>query len=307
MSNKEKLNELVQGIINRVKETGVLPWQKPWKCTGGHILPYNYVSGKTYRGLNLWILSGMPYECNAWLTWKQVEQLGGYVLKGEAKKYCWIAFWKFIKAKNADDSDTDSEASSVGKVQKSIPIVKTYHVYNLEQTSLYEKYLEEQNRVTVEKPEKRIEQADKFINGYLEREDIELKIGGDRACYVPAWDKLYIPKMNDFNKPEQYYACLFHEVGHSTGHESRLKRDGVVNPTFFGSHAYTREELTAEFCSVMLCAESQIENTINNSVAYLKSWVAKLEDEPDILIKASSQAQKAVDFILGTEFNNDSE
>ena len=101
--------------------------------------------------------------------------------------------------------------------------------------------------------------------------------------------------------PENYYAVAFHELTHSTGHESRLNRAGVAGSRLaaFGSADYSREELVAEMGSAFLCAEAGIESTLDNSAAYLKGWLGALKGDSRLIVTAASAAQRAADFILG--------
>ena len=116
-----------------------------------------------------------------------------------------------------------------------------------------------------------------------------------------------MPNANFFKSNEGYYSTLFHEMIHSTGHASRLKREGVTNYSAFGSHSYAKEELVAEFGASFLRGLTGIEtkNEKNNSVAYLQSWIKSLTNDPSLLIGAAGQAQKACDFILGVTYETD--
>ena len=124
--------------------------------------------------------------------------------------------------------------------------------------------------------------------------------GGDRAYYIPARDSIHLPPRYAFEKPEEYYSTAFHELGHSTGHKSRLDRHGLeTGIAAFGSQVYSKEELAAEFCSTFLCNESGIKNTLDNSTAYIQGWAKKLRSDKRLVIVAASQGQKAADYILG--------
>ena len=109
-----------------------------------------------------------------------------------------------------------------------------------------------------------------------------------------------MPARSLFHSAEEYYSTLFHELAHSSGHDKRLHRDNFDNPAHFGSESYSKEELIAEMTAAMLCGVAGIEqNTIENSVAYLKTWIARLKSDSRLLVSAASQAQKAADFIRG--------
>ena len=122
--------------------------------------------------------------------------------------------------------------------------------------------------------------------------------GGNRAYYVPSSDSVHLPPHGAFDSVGEYYSTLFHELGHSTGHPSRLNRDTLETPAPFGSEVYSKEELIAEFCSAFLCAEAGIDSTLQNSAAYIKGWMSKLQQDPRLVVTAASKGQRAADYIL---------
>jgi antirestriction protein ArdC len=124
--------------------------------------------------------------------------------------------------------------------------------------------------------------------------------GGGRACYLPAEDRIDIPSPEAFSSPEEYYSTFLHELAHSTGAYDRLNRRGVTDPIAFGSHGYSFEELVAECSSAFLCAEAGISAaTLQNSAAYIGSWIKRLQSEPRWVVQAAAQASKAADLVLG--------
>ena len=126
-----------------------------------------------------------------------------------------------------------------------------------------------------------------------------VQYGGDRACYSPTFDCIKLPNQEAFKSPEEFYSTAFHELLHATGHGSRLGRKGILEPSYFGSHDYSQEELVAEFGSSMLCGFAGIEQqTIENSAAYLQGWLKVLKGDKKLAIIAAGQAQRAADFIL---------
>ena len=106
-----------------------------------------------------------------------------------------------------------------------------------------------------------------------------------------------MPALNSFDSSEEYYSVLFHEIAHSTGHETRLNRKGITELSRFGSHSYCFEELVAEMTSAFLCSSVGIENTIDNSAAYIQGWIKALKENKKMILIAASQAQKAADYI----------
>lgn len=134
----------------------------------------------------------------------------------------------------------------------------------------------------------------------VKRWDVRVRnLEQDEAYYSPSIDMITMPLKEQFFKESEYYSVLFHEGCHASGHEKRLKRDGIVNRTYFGSKDYSFEELVAEIGTAFICSELNIEKDFENSAAYVKSWVSNLQSNPDWIIRASSQAASAADWVLG--------
>ena len=177
-----------------------------------------------------------------------------------------------------------------------IPVLRFYTVFNLEQTmgipAKYIPVLTPENQIVFDP----IGNAEEIIANYQNGPIIQH--GGNRACYSPSLDRIMMPERIQFEKEEEYYSTLFHEMTHSTGHWSRLDRPGMENIRF-GSENYSKEELIAEFGAAFLCAQTGIAHaTIQNSGAYIKNWLEKLRNDKKLAIQAAHKAQKAVDFIM---------
>ena len=279
-----KVYEQITIRIIELLETGTIPWKKPWLSSEG---PMNLVSRKPYRGINSFMLNCAPYSSQYWMTYRQAAEKGGQVRRGE--KSTSIIFWKWLDCKADPDGD-DSEAT--GKV----PLVRFYNVFNLDQIDGIAAPAEEQpdNHFSP------IEQAELVISNMPQRPLIEF--GGNRACYSPTLDHIKLPYQKAFNSPEEYYSTAFHELCHSSGHASRLARKGILEPSYFGSHDYSQEELVAEFGASMLCGHAGIEQqTIENSAAYIQGWLKVLKSDKKLAIVAAGQAQHAADFILNIQ------
>ena len=142
-----------------------------------------------------------------------------------------------------------------------------------------------------------IEECERVVAGMPRRPEIEQS---DRAWYAPGRDVVGMPSIGLFSSSAEYYSTLFHELTHSTGHTSRVGREGVEHLQSFGSESYSREELVAEVGAAMLCGVTGIANrTIENSAAYLRGWIDRLKSDARLVVVAASSAQKAADFILG--------
>jgi antirestriction protein ArdC len=272
--------EIVTDKIIKQLEQGVIPWRKGWKSNE---LPKNYVSGKPYRGINIWLLQMEGRVSPYWLSFKQASALGGKVKKGE--KGTLVVFWKMLKAE-----DTDKETGE--HKNKLIPLLRYYIVFNADQVEgLPEK------AYGVKHDFKPIEACEKLIEKYTDKPEVQFE--DLQAYYVPSKDFVNMPKKEAFFSDAEYYATLFHEFVHSTGHEKRLHRKDF-NEGGFGSESYSKEELIAEFGASFLCGIAGIEQiTITNSCAYIKGWLVKLQNDKHLLIHASAQAQKAVDYMQG--------
>jgi len=284
MSNTSKVYEIITERITALLEQGVVPWRKPWKG-GGY--PKNIMSMKSYRGINVFMLASMGYTSPYWMTYKQALSVGGHVRKGE--KGCPVIYWNILEKEEMKDGK---------KVKRKIPFLRYFTVFNLEQIDGLESVKRIASKVKAIEPVEfnPIEACEGLVEAVPNPPEIEHK--GGRACYSPLVDKISMPKQEMFESPEEYYSTLFHELGHATGHKDRLNRDGLAKGGF-GSHAYSKEELVAEFTAAFLCGETGIDTaTIENSAAYLSNWLKKLNENPKWLVEAAAKAQKAADYLL---------
>jgi antirestriction protein ArdC len=275
--NAHVYEQITERIVTLLTQ-GTVPWHKPWKARTG--LPRNLVSQKPYRGINVFLLLAMSYESPFWLTFRQALQLGGTVRKGE--KACLVVFWK----------QTTFEDKKSGEQQKK-RMLRFYHVFNVAQCDGLENCT-----APVETP----------VNGICKPEDMVahmpqpplIKHGMARAFYSPREDCVGLPARERFEQAEGYYATLFHELVHATGHETRLNRATLTEKAGFGSNPYCKEELIAEMGAAFLCGHAEIAaRTIDNSAAYLNGWLEQLRNDKTLIVHAAAQAQKAADFILG--------
>lgn len=280
-----KVHEIVTERIIAALERGVVPWRMPWRGRGGRGIPKNLQSGKEYRGVNIFLLGAQGYASPFWCTYKQCAARGGQVRPGE--KSTPVIFWKV--------GDSKKVSPKTGKPEKFF-VLRYYNVFNVAQCDGLEVPGEPEEEPY--NPIQRLEECEKIVRAYKTLPKIEH--GGERAFYSPSFDVVHMPEMNSFEWSEEYYCTLFHELVHSTGHENRLNRDGIMNPIRFGSHEYSFEELVAECGAAFLCAHAGIiDHTLENSAAYIQSWVRKLKSEPKWIVEASGKAGKAADYIMG--------
>jgi len=275
--------DVAQIVTNQILDAldrGIVPWRKPWKTE----LPKNLISGKAYRGINLLLLSLSPYASPYYLTYKQVEDLGGHVIAGS--RGFRIVYWRILE-----------HVSPQGELTE-IPLLKYYVVFNLEQVGgISPDKLPKTETISINP----IQECEHVVNRMEHRPQI---INAQDAHYNRAIDTVGIPPRDRFTSPEEYYSTLFHELVHSTGHPSRLDRE-VKMPLAAMGQDYSREELVAEIGSAFLCAHTHISpSTIQNQASYIAGWLKVLNNDRWCVISASAAANKAVAYILGLKDNN---
>ena len=283
--------EIVTERIIELLQRGTVPWRKSWSAGSG--IPKNLVSKKEYRGLNVFLLSASPYSSPYWLSYRQAQERGGNVRKGE--KSSLVTFWKLM-----DRTSSDNEGAFTGKV----PLLRYYNVFNLEQCEGITVQPDPDETVNSFTP---IEKAEQIVSGMPNPPQIHY--GGNRAFYRPAEDRVQMPHKHTFDRSESFYDVCFHELAHSSGAAHRLARKEVMERTEFGSEDYSAEELVAEFTASFLCAHAGISNeTIELSASYIDGWLSVLKSgDKRLLVTAAARAQKAADYILNRKGGEESE
>ena len=291
--------ERVTRKITELLEQGVVPWQKPWQAHVGP--PRNGVSGRYYRGFNVFMLGFAGYDSPWWFTPRQVNDLDGHIVKGE--RVSWVTFFKpwLPKDEPGEAAGIDAEESEASSRRRPVFIVRSYRVVNLDQCTGpgIQRF---RDKHPVERPAKNdndpIAGCEAIVAGMPSPPAI--RHGGNRACYWPGIDQISMPKRETFVSSEAFYSTLFHELTHSTGHPDRLGRKTLVAGAPFRSPVYTREELCAEMGAAFLCATAGIQDpTIENSAGYIQGWLKYLSSDPKAFLVAGAQAQKAADYVLG--------
>ncbi len=270
---------VTERIINQL-EKGEIPWKKPWaKCLDG---TFNRVTRRPYSLLNkLLLLHGGEYA-----TFKQWEQVGGRVKKGEKAEI--VVFWKMQDL---------AEKNENGDIEmKQIPLLRYYNVFHISQVDNVLPLIKTKNFGT-----KPIEKAEKILHEYIDREHIALSVReSDKAFYSPMTDSITIPQITQFEHAEEFYSTAFHECGHSTLKASRCDREAENKMALFGSEDYSKEELIAEITSAAIMHHIGMETpaTFNNSTAYIQSWLNALKNDKKLIVSASGKAEKAARYIL---------
>jgi antirestriction protein ArdC len=274
--NNKSYDRITERIVSLLTQ-GTVPWHKPWHVQTG--LPRNLITQKPYRGINVFLLMAMNYESPNWLTLRQANAMGGQIKPGE--KSCPVVFWKPMKV-------ADKET----KEEKKIPFLRMYHVFNVSQCTGLKNIPPADNSAFIQTL------PAELVANMPQRPVI--KHGMTMAAYSPATDVVNMPDQVRFESPDHYYATLFHELVHATGHEKRLKRASIMERNGYGSNPYAKEELIAEMGSAFLCGHAGIvDRTIDSSAAYLEGWLKSLKDDKTLIVQAAAQAQRAADFILG--------
>ena len=265
--------EITERIMNQMQE-GIIPWRKPW-ISGKAI---SRTTGKPYSLLNQMML-GKPGE---YLTFKQCQVEGGKVKKGE--KAQMVVFWKWLEQ---EDEETGEK--------KEVPFLRHYNVFHIDQCEgLRTKY-----EITLPGTAEPDVAANEIIYDYLSRSGVVMRHeSGDRAYYQPMTDTVVIPDRKQFAETAEFYSTIFHELTHSTGHESRLNR--LEKTAFFGTESYSKEELIAEIGAATLVNHCGIEtsSSFRNSTAYIQNWLSVLKNDKRFIVSAAGKAEKAIDLIL---------
>lgn len=291
-----KKPDLYQKVTNRMielLEVGVIPWRKTWNSYG---LAKNYATNHIYTGINCLLMNNTVHSIPYYLTFKQAKAMGGSIRKGAKSEQ--VIFFKilFKDAKNKTISkDEFSRRSKQGEETKALKFLRYYNVFNVTDVNDIELKLPVLEQYEHEK----IQACEHIIQGMKQPPNF-INADPNRAYYAPKKDVLNMPNIKQFKSPEEYYAVIFHEMIHATGHENRLGRKGITEFDRFGSAQYSEEELIAEIGASFLCAKAAIDNDdiIENSAAYIQGWLGKLREDNKFIFKSAAAAQKAVSYIL---------
>ena len=277
----DKITERVLELL----EEGTAPWRRPWVTAA----PQS-VRGRPYRGINALLLGLQEYGDPRWLTFREAQRRGGSVRKGE--KGTPVVFWRWITNGSPNDDEEAAERAP------GYPLARTFYLWNVEQCE----ELSLPPLLQVAEDVQPVAAAEAVVAGYEGGPVIEYG-AAFQAAYIPGLDVVQMPTREQFRSVDRMYATLFHELGHSTGHPSRLNRSQEGG---FGSHDYGREELIAEFCAAFLCAETGIDpSTQEQNAAYIDSWSKTIEADKKLVVLAAASAQRAADHVLGRTFEAD--
>jgi antirestriction protein ArdC len=295
MKKKTDIYQEITDSIIASLEQGVVPWLQPWenRMPDGGILPRNYLrrgdkkDRGEYHGINVLLLWGAAqlrgFTSSYWLTKNQVVESGAWIKREEFLRGTDIVFYKKVSKKIENEEDA------------SYLLMRTYTVWNFDQL---------ERKPTNYKEEQAVSdlslQGDKydFLHSYIKNMGVDLRHGGNRAFYAVQPDYVQMPPAEQFNDMEAYWAVLFHECVHWSGHGKRLNREFGKR---FGDEAYATEELVAELGSAFLCATHGIRAQQNSGqhAAYIETWIKALKSDKRIIVAAAKHASKAAEFLDG--------
>lgn len=290
-AQEEYAKAIATELIDMIK-AGTAPWQQPWTPAQGRDIPYNHITGQDYRGsnsLNLWMQRRFDPR---WMTYKQAQSVDAQVRKGErgTRLIKLITHAEHVKKDENGQVIRDQNGEPVKELIKlKQPFVKGFTVFNAEQIEGLPK---------LERPPL----PDMQWNEHNAAEQILAASGaeienrpGNKAFYTPMQDRIVLPEKAQFADAGSYYATALHELGHWTGHPSRLDRDLSGD---FGSESYAKEELRAEISSMMVNRQLGMPHDPSRHAAYVEYWVKVLESDPLEILHASRDAQKIQDYVL---------
>lgn len=278
--------DLYAEVTNRIVaalEAGVTPWIRPWSVDYDPS-PINAVSRRSYRGINLVLLTleaqTRGFSRNAWLTYRQAQELGAQVRRGESGTTV-----VFYKLKELPRAMTVAELEDE-KRPKVVSFLRWFTVFNVAQVDALPERLRVKEAMVSWDPHQAAETL-------LRESRADIRHGGHEAFYSPADDRIQMPERGAFAGAGAYYSVALHELVHWTGHPTRLHRDLGRR---FGEAAYAMEELVAEMGAAFLCASCHLEGHLRHA-NYIGHWLHVLKDDKRAVFGAAAKAQQAADFI----------
>jgi antirestriction protein ArdC len=283
---------LYHEITNRIiaeLEAGRVPWVQPWGTAAAKAplaMPKNASTDRQYSGVNVLILWGAAIERGftgqGWLTFRQALSLGSHVRKGERGT-------TVIYADRFVPTDEKRRAAQTGEDAQAIPFLKRFTVFNIDQCE------ELPDEIATAAPPPSADLIDPTVEALIKASGISFRIGGDRAFYAPTEDLVQVPPPQAYFEPINWHRTALHELGHATGHSSRLNRD---QSGCYGTKKYAFEELVAELSAAFSCASLGIMPTVRHA-DYIGYWLEVLREDNRAIVRAASQASKAADYLLG--------
>jgi antirestriction protein ArdC len=287
---------IAEKIIAQLKK-GTAPWLKPWRADqpNAYQLPYNAVTGNRYKGINTLSLLTSDYADPRWVTFKQAAAVGWQVKKGsQGTQIQFVKYKDFITQRDETGRPVLNEAKEPVQTLATLPrpIITNAWVFNAAQISGIPPLAQVLPKSPEWDPHHRAESLIQQSGARIDH------AAGDRAVYNPVRDLITMPMRHQFESADQYYATLLHELGHWTGHPTRLDRS-LFNQ--FGTPEYAREELRAEIASLLIGRELHIGHDPSQHASYIDSWISLLEDSPFEIHAAAADAEKILNYLLSLD------
>jgi antirestriction protein ArdC len=285
------MRNLYQDVSDRILsqlESGTIPWVKPWSATCGNNVPCNASTNRPYSGCNvilLWLAQSAGYQSPRFLTFKQALEMGGNVRKGEhGFKVYFVKQLTFKDTKATTDGAGESD-----EISRQATMLREYTVFNVAQCENLPPRAFGATTPKIFNSDERDATADEF----LAHTGATIHEGHGEAYYAPGADFIRMPAFAAFHSGANFYATMFHELAHWTGHKSRLDRDLRHR---FGAQAYAAEELVAELTAAFMCAEFSIDGDLRHA-GYIASWIQLLKSDAKAFFTACARAQNAADYL----------
>lgn len=280
MANNDYRQDLTDRIIDAL-EAGTAPWQKPWDGSAGSFFPVNATTDKAYRGGNaLWLMS-QGYEDSRWCTFNQANEHGWKIRKGE--KATWVEYWKWPDKDKVKETGEIDAASPDAKTRPSVFYAKVFNLSQMDNVPDLVRSAPTWDALALAE------------NALIKSQARIYHDQQNRAFYSPVRDDIHLPPKTSFSDAAKYYATALHELGHWTGHESRLNREMGGG---FGSPEYAKEELRAELASLFLSDRLGIPFDFEQHASYVGSWVKALKDDKHEIFKAARDAENIVTHVM---------
>jgi antirestriction protein ArdC len=280
-------DEITDKIIAEL-EAGRVPWVQPWGTAAAKAslaIPKNASTNRQYSGVNILLLWGSAIERGftgqSWLTFRQALSLGGHVRKGEHGT-------TVVYADRFVPRDEQRRAAETGEEAQAIPFLKRFTVFNTDQCD------DLAADIATAAPPPPPGLIEPTVETLIKATGITFHIGGDRAFYAPAEDYVRVPPPQAYFEPINWHRTALHELGHATGHHSRLNRDLSGS---YGTRKYAFEELVAELSAAFGCASLGIVPTVRHA-DYIGNWLDVMREDNRAIVRAASQASKAADYLL---------
>jgi antirestriction protein ArdC len=273
---------VTERILNQL-DAGVIPWRKTWMTA----MPKSLTTAKEYRGINILVLAAAGYDSRYWVTYREAQRLGGYVRKGQ--KATPVVYWHW-----RTQEEIEKRQAETGK-DRLAPCVPFFSaVFNLDQVEGIPRPVDD----VPLSGNIRLDLAEQLYEVMPDKPEI-VHSQTSAPAYSPAADQVTMPRLSQFESAEEYYATLFHELTHATGHRKRLNRFADVPNNRFASYSF--EELVAEFGAAFLCAFTGIGNPAGEALqaSYIAGWAKAIRQDQRLIVRAASAAQTAADYIRG--------